>query len=550
MSSADPGRSSPQAAAADRQPFTHRQILLIFSGLMAGLLLAALDQTIVATALPRIVGELGGLDYYSWVVTAYLLSSTVCTPLYGKVSDLYGRRIMVQSAILIFLAGSLLAGLAQDMAQLIVFRAVQGVGAGGLMALTFAVVGDVVSPRERGRYIGLLAGTWAFASVLGPLVGGFIVDNMSWRWVFLINLPVGALAFAVTSSVLHLPVVRRSHRIDILGAALLTASVSCLLLALVWGGTEYPWSSPVISGLLVGGGAMLAGFVFWESRVAEPILPLRLFRDPIFSVSSALGFLTGCGLFGGVIFLPLFLQVVTGVSATNSGLLLLPLTAGVVTGSVGSGRIISRTGRYRGWPIGGLALASVGMILLTFMRADTPLVWSSLFMVVLGLGVGATMQVTILVVQNSVDHRDLGVATAAAQFFRQMGGAFGVAAFGAIMNYRLATDLPALVPPRALAEVGGEISALLSSPAAIRALPEAVATGVRAAVEGAVHSVFVWAVPPMVIGFCLAWFLREIPLRETVGAASVAEGAGEALDADAREALDPAPTVSHSGGSR
>ena len=551
MSGAPQDRSAPPAPRADagsRQPFTHRQILLVFSGLMAGLLLAALDQTIVATALPRIVGELGGLDYYSWVVTAYLLSSTVCMPLYGKVSDLYGRRIVFQTAILIFLAGSLLAGLAQGMIQLILFRAVQGVGAGGLMGLTFAVVGDVVSSRERGRYIGLLAGVWAFASVIGPLIGGFIVDNMSWRWVFLINLPVGAVAFAVTSSALRLPVVRRSHRIDVGGAALLVAGVSGLLLALVWGGTEYPWSSPVISGLLAAGGLLLVAFLYWESRVEEPILPLRLFRDPIFSVGSALGFLTGCGLFGSVIFLPLFLQVATGVSATNSGLLLLPLTAGVVAGSVGSGRIISRTGRYRGWPIGGLALASIGMILLTLIRAETPLLWSSLFTVILGLGVGAAMQVTVLVVQNSVDHRDLGVATGAVQFFRQMGGAFGVAAFGAIMNYRLAADLPLLVPPQALAGVGGEISALLSSPEAIRALPASVAAGVRAAVESAIHSVFVWAVPPMVLGFGLAWFLKEIPLRETVGASSLVEGAGEALDAEAGEALDPAP--SSGGGNR
>ena len=436
------------------QPFSHRQILLIFAGLMTGLLLAALDQTIVATALPRIVGELGGLDYYSWVVTAYLLSSTVCTPLFGKLSDLHGRRVTFMGAIAIFLAGSLLAGVAQGMIQLIVFRAVQGVGAGGLMALTFAVVGDVVSPRQRGRYIGLLAGTWAFASVIGPFIGGFIVDNMSWRWVFLINLPIGALALAVTSSVLRLPVHRRSHRIDVEGAVLLIAGVSSVLLALVWGGTEYPWSSPVISGLAVGGVVTLIAFVVWESRVEEPILPLRLFRDPIFSVSAVLGFLTGCGLFGGVIFLPLFLQVVTGVSATSSGLLLLPLTAGVVVGSVGSGRIISHTGRYRVWPIGGLGVASVGMFLLTLMRGDTPLVLSSIYMVILGLGVGATMQVTILVVQNTVAHRDLGVATSAAQFFRQMGGAFGTAAFGAIMNYRLQTELPTRIPADTLASLG------------------------------------------------------------------------------------------------
>lgn len=520
-----------QATADNQQPFTHRQILIIFSGLMAGLLLAALDQTILATALPRIVGELGGLDYYSWVVTAYLLSSTVSTPLYGRISDLYGRRIMVQVAILIFLVGSLLAGIAQGMIPLIFFRAIQGVGAGGLMAMTFAVVGDIVAPRQRGRYIGLLAGTWAFASVIGPLIGGFIVDNMSWRWVFLINLPIGAIAFVVTSSVLHLPHVRRPHRIDVEGAMLLVASMSCLLLSLVWGGTEYPWSSFVISGLALSGTLLLIVFLLWESRVAEPILPLRLFRDQIFSVSSALGFLTGCALFGSVIFLPLFLQVVIGVSATSSGLLLLPLTAGVVIGSIGSGRIISRTGRYRMWPIGGLAFASVGAFLLTLMQAETPLLYISLYMIILGLGVGATMQVTVLVAQNTVEHRDLGIATSAIQFFRQMGGAFGTAAFGAIMNYRLITELPNQVPAGVLPGVGGEIGELLSSPAAIRALPPDVALGVTTSVEMAVHEVFVWCVPPMVLGFALSWFLREIPLRETIGAVSLVEGTGEVVEA-------------------
>ena len=509
--------------------FTHREILVIFSGLMTGLLLAALDQTIVATALPTIVGELGGLDYYSWVVTAYLLSATVSTPLFGKVSDLHGRRLVFQAAILIFLAGSLLAGVAQGMLQLILFRGIQGMGAGGLMTMTFAVVGDVVSPRQRGRYIGLLAGVWAFASVIGPLLGGFIVDNLSWRWVFLINLPVGAVALIVTSSVLHLPVIRRPHRIDVEGMVLLVAGVSCLLLALVWGGTEYPWSSPVISGLALGGALLLVGFVAWEARAAEPILPLHLFRDPIFSVSCALGFLTGCALFGGVIFLPLFLQIVTGVSATNSGLLLLPLTAGVVTGSVGSGRIITHTGRYRVWPIGGLAFAAIGMYLLSLMQAETPFPLSSVYMAILGLGVGAAMQVTILVVQNAVDYWDLGVATSAAQFFRQMGGSFGVAIFGAIMNSRLAQELPDRVPAQALAEVGGEVSRLLNSPAAIRELPQLVASGIADSVEHAIHSVFLSAVPLMLVGFVLAWFLKEIPLRDSIGPATPAEGAADGL---------------------
>ena len=497
--------------------FSHREILIIFGGLMAGLFLAALDQTIVATALPTIVGELGGLDYYSWIVTAYLLSSTVSTPLYGKISDMYGRRVVFQTAIVVFLVGSLLAGVAQGMIQLIIFRGIQGVGAGGLMSMTFAVIGDVVSPRQRGRYIGLLAGAWAFASVIGPFIGGFIVDNISWRWVFLVNLPIGSAAFVVTSSVLHLPMRRRSHRIDFEGVLLLVTGVTCLLLSLVWGGVNYPWSSPTIVGLGGVGVTALAAFIIWETRVREPILPMRLFRSSIFCVSSALGFLTGTALFGAVIFLPLFLQVVTGVSATNSGLLLLPLTAGIVTGSVGSGRIISHTGRYRAWPIGGLALAAVGMSLLSTMSARTPVTHSSVYMILMGLGVGAAMQVTVLVVQNAADYRDLGVATSAVQFFRQMGGSFGVAVFGAIMNARLAAELPRRVPAAVLAAVGGDVTRLLNSPAAIRELPPDVALGITSSVEVAIQSVFWWAVPMMVTGFALTWFLKEVPLRETVG---------------------------------
>ena len=436
-------------APSARPTFTHRQILIVFSGLMTSLFLAALDQTIVATALPTIVGELGGLDYYAWVVTAYLLSSTVCTPLYGKLSDIYGRRPMFLAAILIFLLGSLLAGLAQGMIQLILFRGVQGLGAGGMMALTFAVIGDVVSPRQRGRYIGYLAGVWGFASVVGPLIGGFIVDSLSWRWVFLINLPIGAAAIAVTSSVLRLPAPARRHRIDVEGAALLMAGVGCLLLAVVWGGVEYPWGSPVILGLAGGGAALTLGFLAWETRVAEPLLPLRLFRDPIFSVSSALGFLIGFALFGGVVFLPLFLQVVTGVSATASGLLILPLTAGMVAGSVGSGRLTTATGRYKVYPVAGSALTAAGMALLSLMTAETPFWISSLQMAVLGLGVGMVMQVSLLAIQNAVDYRDLGVATSSAQFFRSLGGSFGVALFGAIMNARLLAELPANVPAEA-----------------------------------------------------------------------------------------------------
>ena len=497
-------------------PLSHRQVLIVFSGLMAGLLLAALDQTIVATALPTIVGELGGLDHYSWVVTAYLLSSTVGTPLYGRISDIYGRKAVFQTAILIFLAGSLLAGLAQTMVQLILCRGLQGVGAGGLMAMAFAVVGDVVSPRERGRYTGYLGSVFAFASVVGPLVGGFIVDHVSWRWVFLINLPVGATALVVTSRVLKLTVVRRSARIDVEGAFLLVVGVSCLLLALVWGGTEYPWGSGVIVGLGLTGVVLTLAFIAWESRVAEPMLPLRLFRNPIFSVSSGLGFLIGCGMFGGIIFLPLFLQVVTGASATNSGLLMLPLMGGLMTTSITSGRVISRTGRYKVWPVTGMAVAAAGMFLLSLMDADTTRLESSVFMLVLGLGIGMVMPVLVLVVQNAVPYADLGVATSAATFFRTMGGSFGVAVFGAILNTRMAEEMPRLVPAAALAMAGGRTSQLLSSPAQIRLLPPAVMNGIIEALARSIHSVFLWAIPLLLAGFVLSWLLDEIPLRETV----------------------------------
>ena len=484
---------------------------------MIGLFLAALDQTVVATALPTIVGELGGLDDYSWIVTAYLLTSTVSTPLYGKISDMYGRRMVFQAAILVFLLGSLLAGVAQDMTQLIAFRGIQGIGAGGLMAMTFTTIADVVSPRERGRYIGLLAGTWAFASVIGPFVGGFFVDTLSWRWVFLINLPIGALALVIIASVLKLPHERHAHQIDVEGVLLLVTGVTCLLLALVWGGVEHAWFSPMLVGLTAGGLIVLAAFVAWETRVQEPILPMRMFRSSIFCISSALGFLTGTALFGGVIFLPLFLQVVTGVSATNSGLLLLPLTAGLVIGSVGSGRIISDTGRYRAWPIGGFAMATVGMSLLSTMTAVTPILHSSCYMIVMGLGVGAAMQVTVLVVQNAAEYRDLGVASSSVQFFRQMGGSFGVAVFGAIMNVKLATELPERVPATALVAPDGDLTQLLNSPTEIRALPPEVAQGIIHSVEVALQSVFWWAAPMMFAGFVLALFLKEIPLRETIG---------------------------------
>ena len=483
---------------------TTRQLQLVFAGLMSGVLLAALDQTIVATALPTIVGDLGGLSHLSWVVTAYLLASTTSTPLYGKISDLYGRKTVFQAAIVIFLVGSALSGLAQSMGQLIAFRAVQGLGAGGLMALAIAIIGDVVSPRERGRYQGYIGAMFALASVAGPLLGGFLVDNLSWRWAFYVNLPVGLAALLVTSVALDLPFRRTGHTVDYLGAALLVAGVTSVLLVTVWGGDRYGWGSPTILGLAAAGVLLLVAFALHEQRVAEPVLPPRLFRDPVFRVAVATLFLVGVAMFGAIVFLPLFLQVVAGASATNSGLLLLPLMGGIVASSVVVGRVISRTGRYKWYPVAGTALMTLAMGLLATMDAGTSRTTASWYVVLLGVGLGTVMPVMILAVQNAVDQRDLGTATSAATFSRSMGGSFGVALFGAILASRLAQQLPGVDP-----------EALQASPARLRALPPAARHAVVEAVANSVHVVFLAAVPVALAAFLVVLFLRERPLRES-----------------------------------
>jgi EmrB/QacA subfamily drug resistance transporter len=481
-----------------------RQLQLVFAGLMSGVLLAALDQTIVATALPTIVGDLGGLTHLSWVVTAYLLASTASTPLYGKISDLYGRKTVFQAAIVIFLVGSALSGLAQTMGQLIAFRAVQGLGAGGLMALAIAIIGDVVSPRERGRYQGYIGAVFAVASVAGPLLGGFFVDNLSWRWAFYVNLPVGVGALLVTSVALDLPFRRRPHVVDYLGAALLVAGVTCLLLVTVWGGDRYAWGSSTIATLAVAGTVLLVAFAFHERRTEEPVLPPRLFRDPVFRVATAALFLIGVAMFGAIVFLPLYLQVVAGASASSSGLLLLPLMAGIVGSSVAVGRIISRTGRYKWYPVAGAALMTVAMGLLATMDATTGRTTASWYVVLLGVGLGTVMPVMILAVQNAVAQRDLGTATSAATFFRSMGGSFGVALFGAILANRLARQLP-----------GVDAEALQASPEQLRALPPAVRQQVVEAVASSLHVVFLAAIPVVLAAFVVVLFLRERPLRES-----------------------------------
>ncbi|HSL25205.1 MAG TPA: MDR family MFS transporter [Acidimicrobiia bacterium] len=499
---------------------THRQILVVFSGLMMGMFLAALDQTIVATALPTIVGELGGLEHLSWVVTAYLLASTVTAPLYGKISDLYGRKIVFQVAIGLFLIGSILSGLSQNMAQLVAFRAVQGLGAGGLMVMAITIVGDVVSPRERGRYQGYFGAVFAVASIAGPLLGGWLVDSFSWRWVFYINLPLGLAALFVTGVVLNLPFTRHEHRIDYAGAGLLVSGVSALLLVTVWGGREYEWGSMVIVGLAALGVILVGAFLWWESRIPEPILPLRLFRDRTFSLTSAAGFIVGLAMFGAIVFLPLFLQVVIGASATNSGLLLLPMMFGVITTSVAGGRLITRTGRYKIYPVVGSILAAVALFLLSTMGADTTLLLASVYMLILGAGLGLTMQVLVLAVQNSVQSRDLGVATSASTFFRSLGGSFGTALFGAIFNSQITRRLAGLVPAGSLGA-----SDLTGSPTAIAQLPAGLRQGVVQAFAGASNTVFLAAVPFALVAFVLVLMMPELPLREhaAVGPA-LAEG--------------------------
>jgi EmrB/QacA subfamily drug resistance transporter len=498
--------------------YSHRQIMVIMSGLMLGMLLAALDQTIVATALPTIVGDLGGLNHLSWVVTAYLVASTVTTPLYGKFSDIYGRKRTFQFAIVVFLFGSALAGLSQSMIELIAFRGLQGIGAGGLMTLAMTIIGDVVPPRQRGRYQGYMGAVFALASVIGPLLGGFFVDQLSWRWVFYVNIPVGAVALVVTSIVLDLPYTRMVHRIDWAGTVLLVSAVGSILLAVTWGGTQYAWGSPVITALAVVGAILLVAFVTVEQRAAEPVLPLYLFKNRVFAVSTATMFIVGLAMFGGIIYLPLFLQVVGRKSATSAGLLLLPLILGIVFTSIVSGRVISRTGRYKAFPVVGMLVMSLGLYLLSTMGPTTTEVSAGGYMVVLGLGLGMVMQVLVLAVQNSVERRDLGTATGAATFLRSMGGSFGVALFGAVLSNRLATNLADMLPGGHL-PAGVSESTLRGSPKVILSLPPGVRDIVIAAFARSIDTVFLAAVPIALAGFAITLLLREVPLRTTQDAA-------------------------------
>ena len=432
--------TTPADATDEQIAASRRHLRLILGALMLTMLLAALDQTIVSTALPTITSDLGGLQELSWVVTAYLLASTASTPIWGKVSDLYGRKLMLQTAVVVFVIGSMLAGLSQSMGQLIATRAIQGLGGGGLMVLVLAVIADLIPPRERGRYMGLFGAVFGLASVIGPLLGGFFTEQLSWRWIFYINLPLGIAAFLILGAVLHLPNRHEKKPIDWLGAALLVAGVVMLLLVTVWGGHEYDWVSPQIGGLFFGGVIALVLFVLQELRTDEPIISMSLFRSRVFRVTSMIGFIVGFAMFGSIIYLSLYLQVVLGASPTESGLMLLPLMFGLLVTSIVSGRLITRWGRYKIFPIIGTALAAAGLFLLSRLGVDAPYSQIAIGMLVLGAGLGNVMQVLVLAVQNTIDPKEMGAATSASTFFRSIGGSFGTAAFGAIWACLLYTS--------------------------------------------------------------------------------------------------------------
>jgi EmrB/QacA subfamily drug resistance transporter len=493
-------------------PLAGRALTTVFVALMLGMFLAALDQTIVSTALPTIVGDLGGLNHLSWVVTSYLLASTVSVPIYGKFGDMHGRKPVFLAAILIFLAGSMLAGLSQSMSELVGFRALQGIGAGGLMVSAQAILADIVPPRQRGRYMGLIGSVFAVASVAGPLLGGFFVDQVSWRWVFYVNMPVGVLAILIVIFRLHLHTPHTRHRIDYLGTALLTGGVSALILLTTWGGSQYPWRSSMIVGLGIAGVVLLTTFVWQEGRATEPIVPLSLFRSSVFNVSSTMGAMIGMAMFGAIIFIPLYLQLVYGASATGSGLRMLPLMVGLLTASIASGRAISRIGRYRIFPIAGTAILVVGMVLLSRLGITTAHWLASVYMLVVGIGIGLVMQVLVLVVQNDAQPENVGVVTSTATFFRSVGGSFGVAIFGTIFGARLSGQL-AHLPHNVVAHLG---SGVRLSPAAAKHLPPTVHADFLQAFANALHGVFLWGAAIAIIPFALSWFLKEVPLRTTL----------------------------------
>ncbi len=522
------GDSGAVAANAQAVPgggghfLAHREVIIVLPGLLMAILLAMLDQLIVSTALPRIVGDLGGVDHLSWVVTAYILASTITTPFYGKLGDMYGRKKFFIFAIVIFLAGSALSGLSQSMAELITFRAIQGLGAGGLMVGAMATLGDIVAPRDRGRYMSYMMAVMMLATIGGPLLGGFITTDFSWRWIFYINLPLGGAALVYLMATLHVPANRVGHRIDYIGGTLLGLAATSLILLATWGGTEYAWASVQIIGLGLLFAAATAGFLYSQVRAAEPILPLHVFKNRNFSVTMVLTFLTGLAMFGAMTFLPLYQQTVQGESPTISGLALTPMMIGATITSIVAGQVTTRTGRYKIFPVVGGAIMAVGMFLLTHLDISTTRTTSALYYVVLGLGMGFLMQMVSLIAQNSVAQKDMGVASSARMFFQQIGGSLGVAAFGAVFARRLTESLTAVTAGSGVHvnANGGQLD-----PATVDSLPAAIRHDVFYAIAHAVQSVFVWALPAAVLIFLLALLIKEVPLRGRVAPPEAGETA-------------------------
>jgi EmrB/QacA subfamily drug resistance transporter len=493
----------------------HRRVLIIIGALMLGMFLAALDQTIVSTALPTIVADLHGASHLAWIVVAYLLAATVSTPLWGKLGDQYGRKFFFQASIVIFLCGSALSGLSQSMTELITCRAIQGLGGGGLMVGAQAIVGDIVSPRERGRYQGLFGAVFGVASIIGPLLGGVFVEQLSWHWIFYINLPIGAVALAVVAIQVPGNLRRVHHVIDYLGTAVLILCASCLVLFTSLGGTTYPWGSPAIIAFGVAGAVLLGIFTVVERGATEPVLPLHLFSIRAFSVVSIVGFIVGFAMFGAITYLPVFFQIVHGQSPTASGLRLLPLLVGLVLFSTASGMVISKTGRYRVFPIAGTALIAVGLLLLSRMGIGTSLTVAALYMFVLGVGLGCVMQVLVLIAQNAVPYSELGVATSGASFFRSIGGSFGAAIFGAIFSNVLVGNL---LRHLGTAKLPTGLSSSSVTPAILDKLPHTVHHGIAAAYAESIQTVFVIAAPIGLIAFLASWLIPQLELRQGVGA--------------------------------
>ena len=523
----------PEPAAAQ---VTGRQRNMVFLAVVLGMLLAALDQTIVATALPTVVADLGGAGHQSWVVTSYLLASTIVTAVVGKLGDTFGRKVVFQAAVLFFLAGSVLCGLAGSMSMLVGSRALQGIGGGAITVTAVAVIGEVIPLRERGRYQGALGAVFGVTTVVGPLLGGLFTDHLGWRWAFWINVPVAVVVLAVAA--VAIPQLGRTSRpvIDYPGIVLIGLGAAGLTLATSWGGTTYPWGSATIIGLFVGSVAALVAFVAVESRAAEPILPIRLFKDPVFTVCCVLSFVVGFAMLGALTFLPTYMQFVDGVSATVSGLHTLPMVVGLLATSLSSGVIVGRTGRYKIFPVAGTAVMAAGFVLLSLMDAHTSTLVQSLDLLILGAGIGLSMQVLVLTVQNTVDFTDLGVATSGVTFFRTIGSSFGAAIFGSLFSNFLADRLPA-----ALAASGVSPEAA-QSPQALHHLSREVAAPIVDAYADSLSKVFLFAAPVAVVGFVLALFLKQVPLRDAaaMGGTDLGEGFGMPTTEPAEKVLEVA----------